>query len=81
MESLLRHQVYKLDMEALCYRLHLEDRVIVVVNELWDTACTKLPPRLVGISWGKDGMKVVLDEIMVPIFCFANKAKFWRQTL
>ena len=61
MEHMIEQQI-TLDMEALTNRmkcLELEDKVIILLNQLWDENCLKSSPRrTVEVNWEDNGMEV-----------------------
>ena len=47
MEKFIKQQLFALDMEALTSqmrRLQLQDRVVTLLNELWDNVCHESMP-------------------------------------
>ena len=67
-------------MEALTTRmkrLELEDRIIILLNQLWDAICLKSSARhTVEVSWEPNGMEATVGELRVPTFYFLNERKF-----
>ena len=80
---MIDRQIVVLDMEALTNsmkRLKLEDRIIIQLNELWDTICPKSSARhTVEVTWEENGMEVTVGELRVPAFYFMNERKFWQK--
>ena len=83
MKDTIEQQDITLDMEALTNRmkrLELEDKVITLLNQLWDENCLKSSPRrTVEVNWEENGMEVTVGELRVPTFYFMNETKFWQQ--
>lgn len=83
MEHLIEQQIIPLDMEALTNRmkrLELEDKVITLLNQLWDENCLKSSRRrTVKVNWEENGMEVTSCELRAPTFYFMNETKFWQQ--
>ena len=79
---MIEQQIFALDMEALMsrfQRLQIEDKVVTLLNALWDELCIHTTERRkVEISNDQNGMEVVIGELLVPTFYFMNKKKFWR---
>ena len=74
---------FNLDMEALISqmkRLQLEDKVVTLLNQLWDNVCTAdITRRGVEFTSEIDGMEFTVEELKVPAFYFYNEKKFWSQ--
>ena len=57
--------------------LQIEDKVITLLNELWDQMCINTTTRCtVEIICEEDGMEFIVGELMVLIFYFMNEKKF-----
>ena len=80
---MIEQQIIALDMEALTNRmklLELEDKVITLLNQLWDDNCLKSSPRrTVEVNWEDNGMEVTAGELRAPTFDFMNETKFRQQ--
>ena len=83
MENLIKQQLFALDMEALASqmrRLQLQDRVVTLLDELWDNVCHEsIPRKTVESTWEETGMEFTIGELKVPTFYFLGVKKFWRQ--
>ena len=83
MEHLIEQQIIPLDMEAFTNRmkrLELEDKVITLLNQLWDENCLKSSRRrTVKVNWEENGMEITSCELRAPTFYFMNETKFWQQ--
>ena len=83
MDRLIEQQIFALDMDVLTNRmqcLQIEDKVITLLNELWDQMCINTTARCtVEIACEEDGMEFTVGELMVPIFYFMNEKKFLCQ--
>ena len=83
MDRLIEQQIFALDMDVLTNRmqcLQIEDKVITLLNELWDQMCIDTTARrTVEIACKEDGMEFAVGELMVPIFYFMNEKKFLSQ--
>ena len=81
MERMMKQQIFALEMDALTNRLQglqLDNKIVTLLHELWDKM--KIGGRRkVEVTTNKDGMEVIIGELMVPIFYFTNEEKFWRQ--
>lgn len=79
---MIERQVFALDMEALTsrfQRLHIEDKVVTLVNELWDEMCINTTERRkVEIPNDENGMETMVGKLLVPTFYFMSEKKFWR---
>ena len=78
---MIEQQIFALEMDALTnrlQRLQLENKIVTLLHELWDKM-NKGGRRKVEITNDEDGIKVIIGELMVPIFYFTNEKKFWRQ--
>ena len=80
---MMEQQFFALDLEATTSRmkrLQFEDRVVTLLNELWDQICDKTTERrTLEISSDEEGMKVTLGGLRVPTFYFMNEKKFsWQ---
>ena len=82
-DRLIEQQIFALDMDVLTNRmqcLQIEDKVITLLNELWDQMCINTTARCtVEIACEEDGMEFTVGELMVPIFYFMNEKKFLCQ--
>lgn len=72
-----------MDLEATTSRmkrLQFEDRVVTLLNELWDQICDRTTERrILEISCHEEGVKVTLGGLRVPTFYFINHNKFsWQ---
>ena len=80
MEHMIEQQIIALDMEALTHRmkrLELEDKVITLLNHLWDENCLKSSPwRIVKVNWEENGMEITARELRAPTFYLMNGTKF-----
>ena len=80
---MIEQQIIAFDMEALTNRmkrLELEDKVITLLNQLWDDSCLKSSPRrTVEVNWEDNGMEVTAGELRAPTFDFMNETKFRQQ--
>ena len=80
---MIEQQIIALDMEALTHRmkrLELEDKVITLLNHLWDENCLKSSPRrTVKVNCEEDGMEITAGELRAPTFYFMNETKFCQQ--
>ena len=80
---MIEQQIIALDMEALTNRmkrLELEDKVITLLNQLWDDNCLKSSPRrTVEVNWEENGMEVTAGELRALTFDFMNETKFRQQ--
>ena len=60
MENFIKQQLFTLDMEALTSqmkRLQLQDRVVTLLNELWDNVCHEsIPRKTVESTWEENGI-------------------------
>ena len=60
MENFIEQQLFALAMEALTSqmkRLQLQNRVVTLLNELWDNVCHETMPRkTVESTWDENGM-------------------------
>ena len=83
MENFIKQQIFALDMEALTSqmrRLQLQDRVVTILNELWDNVCHEsIHRKTVESTREENGMEFTIGELKVPTFYFLDKKKFWRQ--
>ena len=83
MDCLIEQQIFALDVDVLTNRMqHLQigDKVITLLNELWDQMCIKtIARRTVEITCEEDGMEFTVGELMVPIFYFMNEKKLLCQ--
>ena len=79
--ELIKQQIFALQMDALTsrlQRLQLDNKIVILLHELWDKM--KIGARCkVEVTTNEDGMEVIIGELMVPSFYFANEKKFWRQ--
>ena len=70
-------------MEALTSqmkRLQLQDRVVTLLNELWDNVCHEsIPRKTVESTWEENGMEFTIGELKVFTFYFLDEKKFWCQ--
>ena len=77
MDRLIEKQIFALDMDVLRNRmqcLQIEDKVITLLNELWDQMCINTTARCtVEITCEEDGMEFTVGELMVPKFYFMNE--------
>ena len=80
---MIDRQIVAVDKEALTNRmkrLKLEDRIIIQLNQLWDTICLKSSARhTVEVTWVQNGMEVTVGELRVPAFYFMDERKFWQK--
>ena len=80
---MIDRQIVALDMEALTNRmkhLQLEYRIIIQLNQLWDTICPKSSARhTVEVTCEQNGMEVTVGELRVPALYFMNERKFWQK--
>ena len=61
-------------------RLELEDRIIILLNQVWDAICPKSSARhTVEVSWEPNGMEATVGELRVPTFYFMNEGNFRRK--
>ena len=78
---MIEQQIIALDMEALTNRmklLELEDKVITLLNQLWDENCLKSSPRRTGeVNCEDNGMEVTAVELRAPTFYFMNETKLF----
>ena len=59
-------------------RLQLGNKIATLLNKLWDKM--KIGGRRkVEVTTNKDGMEVIIGELMVPTFYFTNEKKLCRQ--
>ena len=83
MDRLIEQQIFALGMDVLTNRmqcLQIEDKVITLLNELWDQMCINTTARCaVEMTREEDGMEFIVGELMVPIFYFMNEKKFQCQ--
>ena len=83
MNRLIEQQLFALDMDALTYRLqHLQllDKLITLLNQLWDEVCHSSTARhIVEVNLEEGGMEFTAGELRVPTFYFYNEKKFWSQ--
>ena len=74
MDRLIEQQIFALDMDVVTNRmqcLQIEDKVITLLNELWDQMCINTTARCtVEIACEENGMEFTVGELMVPIFYF-----------
>ena len=78
----MKQQLFALDMEALTSRmrrLRLQDRVVTLLNELWNVCLESIPRKTVKSTWEENGMKFTIGELKVPSFYFLDEKKFRRQ--
>ena len=79
----MKQQLFALDMEALTSqmrRLQLQDRVVPLLNELWDNACHKsILRKTIESTWEENGMEFTIGELKVPSFYFLDEKKFTCQ--
>ena len=72
MENFIKQQRFALDMETLTSqmkRLQLQDRVVTLLNELWDNVCHEsIPRKTVESTWDENGMEFTVGELKVPTF-------------
>ena len=55
-------------------RLELEDRIIILLNHLWDAICPWSSARhTVVVSWEQNSMEVTVAELRVSNFYFMNR--------
>ena len=75
-------QQFPLDMEPLTSQmgsLQLRDRVVTLLNELWDNVCHESIPRKTSESTCEEnGMEFTIGELNVPSFYFLDEKKFRR---
>ena len=75
---------FSLDMEALFLqmkRLQLEDKVVTLLNQLWDSVCTAdIIRRGVEFTSEFDGMEFTVGELKVPAFYFLQREKILELT-
>ena len=79
---MVEQQIFALDMESLANRMtSLQlDRIINLLNELWDEMCADNTERCtVEINCDEDGMEFTVGELQVPSFYFMKEDKFWCQ--
>ena len=79
MEHMIEQQIIALDMEALTNRmkrLELEDKVITLLNQLWDDNYLKSSTRrTVKVNWEDDCMEVFAGELRASTFYFMNETR------
>ena len=72
MERLIQGQSFALQMEASwkrMQRLNMEDKVVTLLNELWDKMCVNTTERRpVESTYEDHGMEFSIGELMVPTF-------------
>ena len=82
MNRIIKRQIFALDMEALTFRfqhLQMEDKVVTLLNELWDELCINTTERRkVEITNDENRMEIMVGELLVPTFYFMNEKKFLR---
>ena len=81
MERMIEQEIFALEMDALTsrlQRLQLDNKMVTLLHELWDKM--KIGGRRkVEIKTNEDGMELIIGDLMVTTFYFANEKKFWRQ--
>ena len=82
MERLIQEQSFALEMEALSKRmqcLNIEDKVVTLLNELWDKMCVNTTARRpVEITCEDHGMEFSVGELMVPSYSTSLFNKYFR---
>lgn len=80
---MIKDQVFGLEMESLTSHmkcLQLEDKVVTLLNELFDQICDKTISRCtVEFVYKHEGMEIIVGELKVPTFFFFNENPFWYQ--
>ena len=75
---------FSLDMEALFLQmkcLQLEDKVVTLLNQLWDSVCTAdIIRRGVEFISEFDGMEFTVGELKVPALYFLQREKILELT-
>ena len=75
---MIEQQIFALEMDALAkrlQRLQLDSKIVTLLNELWGKM-NKGGFRKVEITSDKDGVEVIIGELIVPTFYFTNEKKF-----
>ena len=66
---MIKQQIFALEMDALTsrlQRLQLDNKIVTLLHELWDKM--KIGGRSkVEVTTNKDGMEVIIGELMVPV--------------
>ena len=58
----------------------LQDRVVTLLNELWDNVCHEsIPRKTIESSWEENGIECTIGELKVPSFYFLDEKKFTCQ--
>ena len=80
---MIEQRIIALDMEAFTNRMRrfeLEEKVITLLNQLWDENCLKSSPRrTVQVNWEENGIEVTASDLRAPTFYFMNETKFWQR--
>ena len=80
MEEMIKQQFFALDMETRIERLQLEEKLVTLLNELWNQVFDKTTPRrVVELTCEHEGMEFTVGELKVPTFYLLNQKKFWHQ--